>query len=77
MYKLVFQAKNCKFTKSNTLQWVIFKFFKLYKWCQIAQSVSDNVHQKSTNGCGWIIRENTKILRKPSQICICIIQARN
>ena len=26
----------CNFTKSNTLRWVFFTFFKLYKWPQIA-----------------------------------------
>ena len=28
------------FTKSNTPPWVFFTFFQLYKWYQIAQSVS-------------------------------------
>ena len=28
------------FTKSNTPAWVFFTFFKLYKWYQIAQSIS-------------------------------------
>ena len=27
----------CNFTKNNTLPWVFFTFFKLYKWYQIAQ----------------------------------------
>ena len=30
----------CNFTKSITSPWVIFTFFKLYKWYQIAQNVS-------------------------------------
>ena len=34
------QASACSFTKSITLPWVFFTFFKLYKWYQIAQSVS-------------------------------------
>ena len=34
------QASACNFTKSNTPPWVFFRFFKLYKWYQIAQSVS-------------------------------------
>ena len=34
------QVKACNFTKSNTLPWVFFKFFKLHKWLQIAQNVS-------------------------------------
>ena len=28
---------SCNFTKINTPPWVFFTFFKLYKWCQIAQ----------------------------------------
>ena len=28
------------FIKSNTPQWVFFTFFKLYKWYQIAQSIT-------------------------------------
>ena len=31
----------CKFTKSNTTPCVFFKFLKLYKWCQIAQGITD------------------------------------
>ena len=33
-------AKGCNFTKSNTPSWVIFMFFKLYKWYQIAQGIT-------------------------------------
>ena len=33
-------AKACTFTKSDTPPWVFFTFFKLYKWCQIAQRTS-------------------------------------
>ena len=33
-------VKACNFTKINTPLWVFFKFFKLCKWLQIAQSVS-------------------------------------
>ena len=28
-------------SKSSTLPWAFFKFFKLYKWYQIAQSITD------------------------------------
>ena len=31
-------AEACNFTKSITPPWVFFMFFKLYKWCQIAQN---------------------------------------
>ena len=34
------QTKACNFTKSNTLLWVFFMFFKLYKWYQIAQCMT-------------------------------------
>ena len=34
------QIKAYNFPKSNTLPWGIVQFFKLYKWYQIAQSVS-------------------------------------
>ena len=34
------QALACNFTKNNTPPWVFFIFFKLYKWHQIAQSIS-------------------------------------
>ena len=32
------QASACNFTKSNTPRWMFSRFFKLYKWYQIAQS---------------------------------------
>ena len=32
------------FTKSSTPPWVFFTFFKLYKWCQIAQSITYRLH---------------------------------
>ena len=34
------QASTCNFTKISTLPWLIFPFFKLYKWCQIAQRIT-------------------------------------
>ena len=33
------QAPLCNITKSKTPLWVLFTFFKLYKWYQIVQSV--------------------------------------
>ena len=36
------QAKVCSFTKSNTPAWALSSFFKLYKWFQIAQSITYN-----------------------------------
>ena len=35
-------SRSDAFTKSNTFSWV-FKFLKLYRWFQIAQSVTINV----------------------------------
>ena len=43
-----FQAKACDFTKSNTPPWVLFTFFKLCKWYQIAQSISHNIAEFKT-----------------------------
>ena len=34
------QSEACNFTKSNTLSWVFFTLFKLYKLCQMAQSIT-------------------------------------
>ena len=34
------QAETWNFTKSNTHPWVLFTFFKLYKWYKIPQSVN-------------------------------------
>ena len=34
-------ASACNFTKSNTPPWIFFTLFKLCKWYQIAQSVSN------------------------------------
>ena len=34
------QAAACNFTTINTLPWVFFTFFKLYKWYQIAQHIT-------------------------------------
>ena len=33
-------SKVAGFTKINTPPWVFFTFFKLYKWYQIAQSIT-------------------------------------
>ena len=33
-------AEACSFTKSNTPSWVFLTFLKLYKWYQIAQSIT-------------------------------------
>ena len=34
------EAEDCNFTKRNTPPWVFSTFFKLYKWYQIAQSIT-------------------------------------
>ena len=35
------QASDCHLTKGNTPSWVLFKFLKLCKWYQIAQSIAN------------------------------------
>ena len=42
--------RSVTFTKSNTPPWVFFTFFKLYRWHQITENVSnfnDNANTKS------------------------------
>ena len=34
------------FTRSNAPRWVSFTFLKLFKWCKITQSVSNNLCPK-------------------------------
>ena len=34
----------CNFTKINTPSWVFFTFFKLYKWYQIVQHITNIIH---------------------------------
>ena len=35
----------CNFIKSNALPWVLFEFFKLCKWYQIAQNITYVTHK--------------------------------
>ena len=49
LVSFVEKLKNMKNTHrgvftSNTFSWVFFMFFKLYKWYQIALSVSNNLN---------------------------------
>ena len=37
---ILLKASACNFTKSNTLSWVFFAFFKSFQWYQIAQSIT-------------------------------------
>ena len=37
---------SCNFTKSNTPPWVFFTFFKLRKWCQIVQRITNEYQMK-------------------------------
>ena len=46
----------CNFTNNNNLLWVLFTFFKLYKWYQIAERIT-YVEQQGT--LLWNIQENT------------------
>ena len=36
------KVATCYFTKSNTPPWVFFTFFKLCKWYQIAQHITND-----------------------------------
>ena len=38
---LQLQTESRNFTKSNTRPWIFFTFLKLYKWYQIAQSITN------------------------------------
>ena len=40
LHLLKLQANSCNFNKSNTPPWVLFTFFKLYKWYHIAQGTT-------------------------------------
>ena len=51
------QAKVCSFTKSNTPPWVVFMFLKLYKWYQIARSV--------TNKSKYLFKVRCVVAQKP------------
>ena len=42
VYMIICGALDCNFSKINTLPWVFFIFFKLYKWYQIAQRIKYN-----------------------------------
>ena len=39
----------CNFTKSNTPPWVFFTFFKLYKWYQIVQCITNRLQWKRSS----------------------------
>ena len=43
----------CNFTKGNTTSWVFFTFFKLYKWYQIIQNITQE----------WLRRKKCVIYR--------------
>ena len=58
-----FQAKASNFTKSNTPPWVFITFFKLYKWYQIAQRISNiQCFQKSFFQWLFILRNGFRII---------------
>ena len=42
-------ASVCNLTKGNTLLWVFFTFFKLYRWYQISQSINNvSINRRGT-----------------------------
>ena len=47
-------TKSITYSKSITPQWVFFTFFKLYKWNQIAQSVSYTQSYKNARLRSWV-----------------------
>ena len=45
------QVLACNFTKSNTPPYVFFTFFKLYKWYQITQRITNELKKCIVKGC--------------------------
>ena len=45
IFLVKFQASGCNATKSITPLWMFSRFFELYKWYQIAQSVSYDLNK--------------------------------
>ena len=65
---LKLQAKACNFAKSNTFPRVFLIFLKLYKWYQIAHSISC---EGLINSCFWIIFLTTfKFVQRIISICL-------
>ena len=54
LYLIKLQAKVCNSTKSNTPPLVFFTFLKLYKWYQIAQSISYFIIVHNVSGLYWL-----------------------
>ena len=48
---------NCNFTESSNPPWMVFTFFKMYKWYQIPQSVSYRHFSVRYGGCTINLRE--------------------
>lgn len=48
--RLLFLVKTLvsNFTKNNTPPWALFRYFKIYKWYEIAQSISNTI--------GWVLK---------------------
>ena len=57
------QGEACNSPKSNTPPWVFFTFFKLYKWYQIAQSVSYIFHGALNRPLNEVFQYNKIILK--------------
>ena len=56
--------RNVIFSKSNTLPWVLFTFFRLYKWYQIAQSIA-NIYEYARIGPELVLRSNSLVNCNP------------
>ena len=51
----VLLLKVCSFTKSSTPPWVFFMIFKLYKWYQIAQRITNVLLWKNAFSSTWTV----------------------
>ena len=67
------QAESSKFTTSNTPPWMFFTFFKLHKWYQIGQSVS-NYLQEGVVGGGPVGAVVTQLLAAEKNWIVAIIE---
>ena len=56
------QTSDCNFAESKTSSWVFFTFFKLYKWYQIAQSITRST-SKVYHGFQWWNRAKNHVVR--------------
>ena len=69
------QAKAWNFNKSNTHQWVFFKFFKLYKWFpDHAKHIFPRVLKRIFSLKGFFLKKK-KTCEGPSSKIVCSINS--